>query len=99
MTAVIILKTHEVIDYSQSWSLYCLSYILDIIFDIFSCAIDIYKELCYICQQLMSRTNQPHHCHCSHSDSSYCHLSPVTAMAPSQASVLSSPPAVHRKTA
>lgn len=71
------------------WLLHCLSYILEIIFDIFSCGIHIYQKVCYIYLQIISRTNEPHHLHCYHSNSSYCHVSPVTATASSQVSVLS----------
>lgn len=43
----------------------------------------------------MSRVNQSHHLHCYHSDSSHYHLSPPTAIASSQVSVLLHwPPAI-----
>lgn len=76
-------------------SLHCLSHILGIIFDIFSCDIRIYQGL-YL--QIMSRANQSHHLHCYHSDSSHYHLSPPTAVASSQVSVLLHlPPAICRQ--
>lgn len=59
-------KKYIVIAYSQLQSLYCLSYILGIIFDIFSCDIHSYQEICYISLQIVSRTNQFQHIHCYH---------------------------------